>query len=150
MWTRPATRPCLLLPKALELSWRPLCNPGQRLDGKEERGPCKDKDPVLILLLGTHPQEESRPCPGCHFMLWGPPLPPLPSPMLSPHPGVRALVNLQKSVLFIKLLLLLLAYESILQALIKEGSRKPGREGRRGLGSTGTSSPAGGPSCVSL
>ncbi|CAI9166043.1 unnamed protein product [Rangifer tarandus platyrhynchus] len=63
--------------------------------------------------------------------------------MLSPHPRVRALVNLQKSVLFIKLLLLLLAYESILQALIKEGSQKPGREGRRGLGSTGTSSPAG-------
>lgn len=86
VWTRPATQPCLLLPKALELSWRPLCDPGQRPDGKEDRGPCEDKDPVLILLLGTQPQEESRPCLRRHLVLWGPPPPPLPQSHALPAP----------------------------------------------------------------
>lgn len=91
VWTRPAVRPCLLLPKALKLCWRPLCKPGQRPDGKEERGPCEDKDTVLILLLGTQPQEESRPCLGHHLVLWGLPLPPLPQPHALPTPKGRGI-----------------------------------------------------------
>lgn len=98
MWTRPAHAALPASPKALELSWRPLCDPGQRPDVKTgDLVKIKIQSQVRDTAPGGVPTlSETPPCS------WDLLRHPLPSPTLSPHPRARALVNLQKSVFIYK------------------------------------------------